>query len=98
MNRTRTLPSIVRLFAVALALVLVPSVLAHSSDDWARAEEIVRAIRLPKIPARDYRITDFGAQAGGTADARPAIMAAIKKASAECRWPRCSYYCRPERL
>jgi len=53
------------------------------ADDWARAEEVVRAIRLPQIPARDYPVTDFGAQPGGTADARPAITAAIKKASDE---------------
>jgi polygalacturonase len=83
MNRARMPSSIVRFFALTLALGLAPSVLAQSADDWGRADEVVRAIRQPQIPARDYRITDFGAQAGGTADARPAIMAAIKKASAE---------------
>src|SRR3712207_8331769 len=57
--------------------------ISQPADDWARAEEVVRAIRLPQIPARDYPITDFGAQPGGTADARPAITAAIKKASDE---------------
>src|SRR5687768_5887548 len=56
---------------------------AQAVDDWARAEEVVRGIRLPEIPARDYPVTDFGAQAGRAADARPAILAAIKKASAE---------------
>ncbi|HEV2761439.1 MAG TPA: glycosyl hydrolase family 28-related protein, partial [Pyrinomonadaceae bacterium] len=83
MNRTRTLPSIVRLLALALASGFAHSALAQPADDWARAEEVVRAIRLPEIPARDYRITDFGAREGGAADARPAILAAIKKASAE---------------
>lgn len=50
--------------------------------DWAMADEIVRKIQLPKIPARDFVITDFGAKPGGTDDARPAILAAIKAASA----------------
>ncbi|MET0624757.1 MAG: glycoside hydrolase family 28 protein [Pyrinomonadaceae bacterium] len=83
MNRTRTLSLVVRLFAVALVPGVALTALARPADDWARADEIVRDIRLPEIPARDYPITDFGAQPGGTADARPAIMAAIKKASAE---------------
>ncbi|HEY0171531.1 MAG TPA: glycoside hydrolase family 28 protein [Pyrinomonadaceae bacterium] len=83
MKRTRTLPLVVRLLAVALVSGAALPALARPADDWARAEEIVRDIRLPQIPARDYPVTDFGAQAGGTADARPAIMAAIKKASAE---------------
>src|SRR5215213_9482490 len=83
MNRTRTLSLIVRFLALALVLGVALPALAQSADDWGRAEEILRAIRLPQIPARDYRITDFGAQDGGTTDARPAIMAAIKKASAE---------------
>jgi polygalacturonase len=69
--------------AIALAFSIAHSGFAQTADDWTRAEEIVRAIQLPKISNRDYRITDFGAQAGGTADARPAILAAIKKASAD---------------
>jgi len=55
----------------------------QSSDDWQRADEIVRNIKLPQIPKRDYKITDFGAKSDGTIDTRPAILAAIKKASAE---------------
>lgn len=55
----------------------------QEADDWARAEEVVQAIQLPEIPDRDYLITDFGAQAGSTNDARPAIEAAIHKASSE---------------
>jgi polygalacturonase len=83
MGRTRTLSLIVRFFALALVLGGALPALAQSANDWARAEEVVRPIRLPEIPARDYRVTDFGARDGGTADARPAILAAIKKASAE---------------
>jgi polygalacturonase len=68
---------------VACAAVSTSPVLAQPANDWARVEEIVGAIRLPEIPDRDYVITDFGAQPGGTADARPAILAAIETASAE---------------
>lgn len=73
------------LFLVVAAFILNANstVFAQSSDDWKRADEIVRNIRLPEIPKRDYKITDFGAKSGGVADARPAILAAIKKASAE---------------
>lgn len=82
-RNTRALPLLVCPLAFALALCFAPAGLAQPADDWARAEEVVRSIRLPEIPARDYPITDFGAQPGGTSDARPAILAAIKKASAE---------------
>src|SRR4028118_1354647 len=67
---------------IALVLGTALPAFAQSSDDWSRADEVVRTIRLPEIPARDYVITNFGALSGGTADARPAILAAIKKASA----------------
>jgi polygalacturonase len=69
------------LMSFTLALCVVIPAAAQSSDDWKRADEIVRAIKLPQIPARDYPITNFGARAGS--DSRPAIMAAIKRASAE---------------
>ena len=82
-NRTLTLPALVRFIVVALVLGIAPSAFAQSANDWSRAEEVVRTIRLPEIPARDYVITNFGARSGGATDARPAILAAIKKASAE---------------
>lgn len=69
--------------AVAFSFCFVIPTTAYSSDDWKRADEIVRTIKLPEIPARDYRITDFDAQEGGTVDARPSILAAMKKASAD---------------
>lgn len=53
------------------------------AGDWAMADEIVRKIELPRIPSRDFPITDFGAQSGEQADARPAILAAIAKAASE---------------
>lgn len=51
--------------------------------DWTMVETIVSRIEAPRIPARTYRVTDFGAVGDGTADARPAILAAIAKATAE---------------
>ncbi len=53
------------------------------AGDWAMADEIVQKIQLPQIPQRDFLITDFGAKPGRENDARPAIQAAIAKASAE---------------
>lgn len=72
-----------KFFVVALLLTIAAlSSFAQNGDDWKRADEIVRSIKLPAIPARDYVITDFGAKPDGMTDTRPAIMAAIKKSSA----------------
>ena len=74
----------IRFLAVALALTSAAfSSFAQTGDDWKRADEIVKSIKLPEIPSRDYRITDFGARGDGASDARPAILAAVKKASEE---------------
>lgn len=51
--------------------------------DWSLVETIVSRIEAPRIPARIYRVADFGADADGAGDARPAILAAIAKASAD---------------
>jgi len=71
------------LLALAMATSFVYGVIAQTTDDWARVDGIVQSIELPEIPDRDYPITDFGARAGGTNDARPAIEAAIRKASSD---------------
>jgi polygalacturonase len=76
------LATVARLLTAALVLWVATPALVQPADEWARAEEIAGAIRLPEIPDRDYVITDFGAQPGGKADARPAILAAIERASA----------------
>ncbi len=47
--------------------------------DWAMVDEITAAIELPRIPKKDFPITDFGAKRGG--DALPAIKAAIEAAT-----------------
>jgi polygalacturonase len=62
--------------------VVAHAVSAAETANWAKADEIVKAIQLPRIPARDFLITDFGAKVGDQSDARPAIVAAIKAASA----------------
>lgn len=51
--------------------------------DWTMVETIVSRIEAPRIPTRTYRVADFGAAGDGAADARPAILAAIAKATAE---------------
>lgn len=51
--------------------------------DWGMVETIVSSIEAPTIPRRVYRVTEFGARGDGASDARPGILAAIAKASAE---------------
>ena len=74
---------------VTLLLLLLGASPARAQDpapdrvDWGMIETIVSHIEDPQIPARDYRVVDFGAVGDGTEDARPAILAAITKASAE---------------
>lgn len=51
--------------------------------DWSLIDTIVERIEAPRIPARDYLVSDFGGAGDGSADARPAILAAIAKAAAE---------------
>src|SRR5262245_62067816 len=51
--------------------------------DWTMVDTIVAAIETPRIPDRTYRVKDFGAAGDGSADARPALLAAIAKAKAE---------------
>lgn len=77
MNQNR----VFRLATCALAFGLCQPVHAQSPQDSAGIDEILRTIQLPAIPARDFVITEFGARAGGSTDARPAIMAAIRKAA-----------------
>jgi polygalacturonase len=74
------------LFQPCLGAVVVGLLVAHvafgaapaSDDGWAEMHAILARIKAPVFPDRDFVITDFGAQAGGTADARPAIVKAIQ--------------------
>lgn len=76
-----------RPFVVGGVLLAAPasaeSAKKSTQSDWNMATQIVQAIEQPSIPNRDYKVTDFGAIGNGKQDARPAIMEAIKKASAE---------------
>ncbi|MDC7685279.1 glycoside hydrolase family 28 protein, partial [Asticcacaulis sp. BYS171W] len=55
---------------------------SHSSVyPQAAAERIVRRIRLPEIPRRDYLVTVFGGRGDGQADNTQAIEAAIVAAA-----------------
>ena len=74
--------------ACASALALLPRVAAGAEDlapgrvDWTMVEAIVARIETPRIPATTFNVSDFGAVGDGSADARPAILAAIAKAKA----------------
>jgi polygalacturonase len=67
------------LIAAALAAALAsPAVAQSTAADWRMADEIVASIQAPRIPARVVRVKG---PTDGKADARPAIMAAIRQAS-----------------
>jgi polygalacturonase len=66
------------LLSIALA-VTVGAAIKSKPGDWAMVDEITAMIELPRIPAKDFPITDFGAKPG--ADALPAIKAAIAAAT-----------------
>lgn len=63
-------------------IVLLMSVLGAAHDAWQEAEGILERIQPPAFPDRDFLITEFGAVADGTADARHAINQAIARAHA----------------
>lgn len=68
------------------AMLVAPGMIFSAiavADDWAMATTIVESIKSPAIPDKDFVITDFGAISDGKTDARPAILAAIDKASNE---------------
>ena len=52
-----------------------------AGDPWARAADIVRGIRVPRFPSRDFEITKYGAVGDGAASCTDAI----RKAVAACR-------------
>jgi polygalacturonase len=65
------------------ASVLLPRYgFAVSDDAWSTVyPEILRAIKAPKFPKRDFGITDYGAKADLSHDSTPAIAAAIAACS-----------------
>jgi polygalacturonase len=80
--RPRLLPAVLGIFLITAAAT------SHAEvDDWTLANSIVNSIRMPvdiplmKYEKKDFTITHFGAVPDGKTDARPAILAAIEKAS-----------------
>ena len=83
----RRAPRLVLSVSAGAALALAAPASAQDPDpgrvDWSLVDTIVERIQLPEIPRRDYRPEDFGGTADGRSDSRPAILAAIGKASQE---------------
>lgn len=65
------------LSALLLPAGLLPAAESAPKDDWAEMHVILARIKAPVFPDRDFVITDYGAVAGGTVDARPAIVKAL---------------------
>lgn len=61
----------------------IPRPTSPAGDAWALAEEIRRSISLPRIPAKDFLLTDFGAIGDGQADCTDAFRQAIAACKAE---------------
>jgi len=51
-------------------------------DPWSTADEILRRIRPPSFPHRDFDITKFGARGDGQADSTAAIRDAVSACAA----------------
>ncbi|HTF96849.1 MAG TPA: glycosyl hydrolase family 28 protein [Cellvibrio sp.] len=52
----------------------------YRQSDWKQMDLILQKIESPKIPAKEFKITDFGAIKDSGKDARPAIANAIAAA------------------
>jgi polygalacturonase len=52
----------------------------YKQSDWKQMDVILKKIESPKIPNKDFVITNFGAQPNVATDSRPAIMQAIDAA------------------
>src|SRR5687767_14689446 len=90
MNRTISRRAFVAGTAVALPALAFPDLglaplealqRTGVQEPWARADAIVRAIRVPRFPSREFPITKYGAVGDGVASCTDAIRTAI----AACR-------------
>ncbi|HMP82718.1 MAG TPA: glycoside hydrolase family 28 protein [Verrucomicrobiota bacterium] len=59
-----------------LCITTLP-VKAESRSDWDSVPPILARIKAPEFPARDFRVTDYGARADGGTDCTDAIRDAI---------------------
>lgn len=80
--KTLTQSMIVAAAAPTLVHAMARPKLEQYSGAWAQVPRILDAIQLPKIPAQDFDIREFGARGDGKADDSEAFAGALK-ASAE---------------
>ena len=69
--------------SAALAPPLLSFGCSTANSPWEMARLIRASIELPKIPQREFPVTEFGALGDGQADCTSAIAAAIDAAAAE---------------
>src|SRR5262245_10115669 len=86
MSRQISRRSFVGTAAAALPALAWPSSLealqsGRRPDPWAQADAIVRRIRVPRFPSREFPITKFGA----VGDGKAMCTDAVHKAIAACR-------------
>src|SRR5215213_2809158 len=67
--------------ALARAFTQTQVATAAAGDPWALVPEILKRIKPPVFPKRDFLITKFGANGGGTADNTEAIRKAVEACS-----------------
>jgi polygalacturonase len=75
--------AVVLLLLVLISIYASPAIpqqsrAGRSRTGWASVPAILARIRPPRFPARDFRITDYGARAGGDTDSTEAIRRAIE--------------------
>ena len=72
------------IFILLLQFFIFPQAYAgkdfYKQSDWKQMDVILKKVESPKIPNKDFVITDFGAQANASTDSRPAIIQAIDAA------------------
>src|SRR5215212_7009759 len=65
--------------ALARAFARTQGATAAAADDpWALVPEILKRIKPPVFPKRDFLITKYGAAAGGKSDCAAAIRKAVE--------------------